>query len=212
MDYGFTHPNCFHLFGEDPAGRFYTVGEYHQSKTLIADHADNFRDLLRLHNLSVDELDFIAAGRDCFAKDKDGKNVASEYEENGITLTPVQIDRVNAWSQMQERIGDVSRGIMPRWFVHRSCYNLIQQIPLAQHDEKKPGDVMKMNADPESEEGGDDALDGARGGIVMAIETGLKEAFPATVGSYQAISSKPEARGGLAWEGAVLIGNGEKCG
>ena len=186
MDYGFSHPNAFFLHGEDEDGNIFTTDEYCAAQTLIQDHAANFGDVLRLKNLEMSDLEFIAAGRDCFKVDKDGSTVATEYSKAGVFLTPTQIDRVNAWSQMQERLGDISRGIRPTWFIHKSCYNLISQIPVAQNDPKKPGDIIKMNADPETGEGGDDALEGARNGLCMALSTLISHAKPLQMGSYRA--------------------------
>jgi hypothetical protein len=189
MDYGFTHPNSFGLHCECDDGNFFTVRTYSQSETLIQDHAENIRDILRLHNLTVDDLEYIAAGRDCFKVDKDGSTVATEYAANGIHLTPVEIDRVNAWSKCQERLGDPSRGIRPTWFVHKSCEDLISQIAVAQCDEKRLGDVMKMNADRETGEGGDDALEMWRNAVVSEFNSVLRDAVPMQMGSYQSLNS-----------------------
>ena len=181
MDYGYSHPNCFHLHCEDNYGRIFTMAEYHQNETRIQDHVDNFRDLLRLHNLVPEELEFIAAGADCFKVDKDGATIASEYLENGIFLTRTQIDRVNAWAQMQERLGNVEKGFPPTWFIHHSCFNLIQQIPMAQYDPKKSGDILKMNYDGEQQSGGDDALECCSKGTLISTTKGhkkIEDVFP----------------------------------
>lgn len=182
MDYGFTHPNCFHLHGEDDEGNIFTLGECHHMETLIQDHAENFKDLLRINHLVIEDLEFVAAGHDCFKVDKDGSTVATEYVTCGIMLIRVQIDRVNAWSQMQERLGDASRGIRPTWFIHKSCHNLIVQIPVAQSDPKKPGDILKMNADAETGEGGDDALDCVSGDTMVITEHEDKKISDLTYG------------------------------
>jgi phage terminase large subunit len=184
MDYGFTHPNAFGLHCECSDGNFFTVRTYTQERALIQDHCENIRDLLRLQNLSVDDLEYIAAGNDCFKVDKDGSTVATEYAANGIHLTPVQIDRVNAWSKCQERLGDPSRGIRPTWFIHKSCEELCLQISLAQADEKRIGDVLKMNAD-ESGQGGDDCLEMWRNSCVSEYNSVLRDAKPLQMGNYQ---------------------------
>lgn len=189
MDYGYSHPNCFHLHCEDSFGRIFTMAEYHQNETRIQDHVDNFRDMLRLHHLTPEDLEFIAAGADCFKVDKDGATIASEYSLNGIELTRTQIDRVNAWAQMQERLGNVEKGFPPTWFIHHSCYNLIQQIPMAQYDPKKSGDIVKMNYDGENQTGGDDSLECARNGLVMAYSSIISTATPMKMGNYQSISN-----------------------
>lgn len=167
FDYGYAHPACFILCCQDRNGNIYAVDELHQAETVIEQHASDFIDMCWRHNITVSDLDFIAAGRDCFSRKPDGKTIAGEFEENGITLTPVEIDRVNAWGVMQQRFGDVTRGFEPTTFIHKSCTNLVSQIPMAQCHETKKGDIMKMNADPETKEGGDDALDAFRDALVM---------------------------------------------
>jgi hypothetical protein len=104
-------------------------------------------------------LEFIAAGKDCFRVDKDGGTVATEYMERGLMLTAVHIDRVNAWAQMAEMFGDIQKQIQPRLFIHKNCTELIQQIQMAQCDEKKPNDIQKINFDSENQNGGDDQLE-----------------------------------------------------
>lgn len=188
FDHGFAHPACWHLHGEDGNGTIYTRDEDHRSETTIEEHSENFKDMLRRHGLSPEDLDFIAAGRDCFSRKPDGMTIAQEYENYGITLTPTEIDRVNAWAMMQERLGDTERGIAPSWFIHKDCVNLIQQIPLAQNNEKRPGDIVKMNADPDTGDGGDDAIECARNGLVSTPSTCIKFAKPLSVGRmYQMI-------------------------
>jgi phage terminase large subunit len=167
FDTGFNHPACFLLFGVDGQGRTFTVDEYHQRETIISEHAENFRALLRRHHLEPNDLDFIAAGKDCFARERDGRTVASEFSDYGIELLPTEIDRVNAWEVMHQRLGNLEKGISPSWFIHKSCVNLIVQIPMAQCHETRMGDVIKMNADIETGDGGDDALEAARNGLVF---------------------------------------------
>ena len=189
MDYGYSHPNAFCLCCEDEGGNIFCVAEYSASNTLIEQHAANIRDLLALHNLEVSDLEFIAAGQDCFRVDKDGSTVATEYQANGIELIPVHIDRINSWSQVAEILGDVQRQLKPRCFIHKNCPNLIFQIQAAQCDPKKPNDILKMNADPETGEGGDDQLESFRNAIVMAYNSILKTATPVQMGAFKSLNT-----------------------
>ena len=199
MDYGSSHPNCFHLFAENFEGNVFTVGEVWTVDTGISENAESFKDLLRLHNLDIGDLDFIFSGQDVERSDRktkdDGSTIKTEYQENGITLTPIHINRVNAFSQMQERLGDVERGKMPTWFIHRSCTNLRTQIQTAQYNEKKPNDILKQNADRETGEGGDDALESGRNGIVGAYSNLLQDAKPVQMGSFKGLSQQIENGG-----------------
>lgn len=185
LDYGFSHPTAFLLCCETEDGNIFVVGEYAQSNTLIEEHAANIKDMCALHNVNIEDLEFIAAGRDCFKVDKDGSTVATEYQERGVMLTAVHIDRINAWSQVAEVFGDVQKQIKPRCFIHKHCQQLILQLQSAQCDPKKPNDILKMNADPETGEGGDDVLEGFRNGIVMAYSSLLNHATPIKMGNYQ---------------------------
>lgn len=189
MDYGSSHPNCFHLFGEDDHGNCFTVAEVHTVDLSISECSEEFKQCLSLHNLDVGDLEAVFSGHDVSKSDRktndDGSTIRTEYQENGINLTPITINRVNAFSQMQERLGNPDRGRMPTWFIHRSCGNLRSQIMTAQCDPKKPNDVLKCNADKETGEGGDDALEGCRTGITGAYSSLLTSIKPAQMGGYQ---------------------------
>lgn len=193
MDYGSSMPNCFHLHGEDENGDCYTVDEYWSMGDTISENAEGFRDMLRMHHLSPDELEFIATGYDVLREDretrKDGSTVQTEYQENNISITPCHINRVNAFSQMQERLGNPDRGIKPTWFISRRCPNLIEQVKTAQCDLKRPNDIVKQNADRETGEGGSDALEAARNGLVMAYNSSLTDARPIQMGAYKSLSA-----------------------
>lgn len=188
LDYGYSHPTAFVLCCEDENGNIFVVATYSAANTIIEEHSANIRDLCALQNLEVEELEFIAAGRDCFRTDKDGSTVGTEYQERGIVLTPTQIDRVNAWSQVAEVFGDVQRQIKPRCFIHKNCEELIFQIQAAQSDPKKPNDILKMNADAESGEGGDDLLEAFRNAVVMAYSSLLSNARPVQMGNFKSLT------------------------
>lgn len=208
MDYGSSMPNCFHLHGETVEGDCYTVDEVHTMGDTISENAETFRDMLRLHHLSPDDLEFIASGHDVLKSDrettKDGSTVMSEYEENGIHLTMCYVNRVEAFSQMQERLGNPERGFKPRWFISRRCPNLIEQVRNAQCDIKKPNDIVKQNADRETGEGGSDALESARQGLVMAYNSVLTVAKPMKMGNYQSIGESSD-REDMISRGDILL-------
>ena len=181
LDYGFSHPSCFLLHCIDKAGNSYTVDEEHHQESVIEENAEFFKAMLRRHKLEMSELDYIAAGRDCFSRKQDGRTIAMDYADNGIELVAVEIDRVNAWAVMQQKLGDPAKGINPTWFIHEKCKNLIAQIPLAQNHEKRAGDIEKMNAD-ENGEGGDDSLESARNYLVAEPGRPISFAMPMALG------------------------------
>lgn len=204
LDYGFSHPNAFVLACEDEGGNIFVVGTYSASNTLIEEHVANIFNLLALHNLRIEDLEFIAAGRDCFKVDKDGSTVATEYQERGIMLTAVHIDRINAWSQVAEVFGDVSKQIKPRCFIHKNCPELVTQIQIAQCDPKKPNDILKMNADRETGEGGDDLLEGFRNLIVMVYSSLITNAVPIQMGSFKSIRESAPTDGYVDIEAEII--------
>ena len=180
-DYGFAHPACFLLHAKDDLGRAFTVDEVHQKESVIEEQAEDLRAMLRRNGLDLSDVNSIAAGKDCFSRKQDGRTIAMDFEDCGVTLTPVEIDRVNAWAVMQQRLGDVEKNIAPTWFISRKCTNLIAQSPMAQNHETRIGDIAKMNAD-ENGEGGDDALESARNFLVAEAGGPIKFAMPMGVG------------------------------
>ena len=159
LDYGWTHPSVFLLAGEDRDGNLIFLDEHSASQMQISDHTSSIFAILRPRNLKPSDLEFIAAGRDCFSAKEDGTTISDTYAENGIQLVEAEIDRINGWAKMLARLGDPDKGIRPTMFIHERCKELIGQIPLAQHHEKKPEDIEKMDASAEDDSGGDDALD-----------------------------------------------------
>ena len=189
LDYGFAHATSFHLHCNDKLGNTFTVGRVHKSQAVIEEITQDILALLKSFQLEPASLDFIAAGRDCFSRKPDGRTIADEYYDCGLSLVPAEIDRVNRWSVMQQRLGDPARDIKPTWFIHKSCAELIEQIPLAQNHETRPGDIEKMNADPDTGEGGDDALDSASFGLSTDSGGPIRFALPMAVGHPLAMIS-----------------------
>lgn len=171
MDYGWTHPNVFLLAGEVANGDLVILDEHSASQMTVNEHATNIFAMLRRRQLMPRDLDFIAAGRDCFSKKEDGTTIADSYAAEGIELMPAEVDRINGWAKLLARLGDPEKGIRPTLFVHECCRELISQIPLAQHHERRPEDIEKMNASPEDDSGGDDALETCRN-IVSTCPSG----------------------------------------
>jgi phage terminase large subunit len=177
-DFGWVHPQCFLLAGEDTNGNIYILDEDCNPKTQPEEHAANYFHLLHNHHLSPHDLDNIYAGRDCFSQKEDGHTIAETYSALGLEFTPCEPDRITGFAKVMARLGDPSKNITPSLFIHARCKNLIEQIPMAQHCEKRPEDVDKMNADPETGEGGDDALDCLKGIIGSSPAGVLKFARP----------------------------------
>lgn len=170
MDYGFQHPTAIYFHAAHD-GNIFTWSEHVEQKQLPEYHASIVAERLRKAGRRVKDLESFAAGSDCFSiqGNSEGTTIAQQYEEYGITLTRASVDRVSGWSEMLRRFGDQSRGKRPTLRIFKECSVLLSMIPIAQHNPKRPEDVLKFNAD-EDGTGGDDPLDGLRYGIMERCE------------------------------------------
>lgn len=185
-DFGFAHNAACVLIGEDAKGVQYVVDLYCECEQTIYDSAEDIKAMFRRNQVELDDLDFFAAGRDCFSRNELGKTIAETFSENGITLVPADVDRINGWSRLHDKFGDISRNDPPGLYVHQRCAKLIEQIQAAQHSETRQGDVEKFNADSEGN-GGDDALDALRYAVCSDPDTAIHYAKPIQGFGYQRI-------------------------
>ena len=161
LDYGFTHYTVVLLGCLDGDGNLFVVDEHAARKWLPERHAAAVKAMLARHGLAVDRLRRFVAGADVFSKQSDGSTVASQYARLGIGLKAANMERLNGWAEILQRLGDVEAGIVPRLFIHQRCGRLIECLPSLQHDPSRPEDVLKVDAD-EDGVGGDDAADALR--------------------------------------------------
>lgn len=167
MDYGFTHWNVVHLFGESPDGTVYTLDEHAERRWLPERHAEAVRAMLARHNVDPAELYVFVAGADVFAaRPGEQGSIADQWQAAGFTLTPAVMDRINGAGEVLKRLGDVDAGISPTWYIHERCGRLIECLPSLEHDPHRPEDVLKIDTD-EDGAGGDDAYDSARYGLMV---------------------------------------------
>jgi len=96
-----------------------------------------------------------------FSKQSDGSTVAEQYGKLGLSLKPANMERVNGWAEVLQRLGDPGGGVPPTLFIHARCGRLIETLPSLQHDPNRPEDVLKVDAD-EDGIGGDDTADALR--------------------------------------------------
>lgn len=184
FDYGRTHPTCFLLAGEDAQGRVFVLEEHHLAQATPEEHAEIIHHMLYVRKLKAHDLQSVYAGRDCFNVREDGHTIADSYANLGINLERAEDDRINGFAKILERLGDQDKGINPTLFIHSRCANLITQIPMAQHNERRPEDVEKMDADPETFEGGDDALEALRNLIGSNPGPMLRNITPVKLGNF----------------------------
>ena len=94
----------------------------------------------------------------------DGHTIADQINE---VLDPYDLgviaasnDRIGGWQLMYQALQT------GQWQIADTCPKLIEAIPSRMHDEKRPGDVLKVPGDPL-----DDVADDARYGIYTFITT-----------------------------------------
>jgi phage terminase large subunit len=173
LDYGFTHPTSCHLYTEFD-GKKRVVDEYHAAKKLVPQNAEGIKAMLTRHGVNISRLREFVAGVDVFAHkgDEKGKTIADQYKEQGIILTPANMDRVNGAAEVLMLLGDVDNGIEPRVEISDRCSRLIECLPMLQHDPHRPEDVLKVDVD-EDGQGGDDAYDDFRYGVMAGKSNAL---------------------------------------
>lgn len=187
LDYGYTHYTAVTLGFMDGDGNIFIVDEYGKRQTDPQDHAAAIKDMLSLHNVRLEDLQYFAGGKDCFSKKEDGTTIADTYRELGINLVPAEIDRQNGWAAILKRLGDVDNGIKPSLLIHRRCKKIIETIPILQHDPNKPEDVEKVDCD-ENGDGGDDFADSLRYLLATNPTTKVSWAKPVTMGNISSLS------------------------
>ncbi len=165
FDYGHAHPTSAHLHAMGD-GVIYTVGEHWAQRLPIKLHAERLHDLCAAWGVNSP---IWYAGHDCFAQqqdEKDSPTIAKKYETEGIAMKPANVGRVNGAAEMLDRLGELSRGIEPRWYIFNTCPRLAEAIPMMEHDPNRPGDVLKVDVDDDGN-GGDDPYDDARYGLMV---------------------------------------------
>lgn len=183
LDYGFQHPTSCHLFSEYD-GKIQVIDEHWKQKGLVPDNAYAIKAMLERHGLTVKDLKVFVAGHDVFATrgNASEKTIAQEYEDNGITLSRANIDRINGAAFLLKLLGrEAVNGtgpIEPQIEISDRCVRLIECLPAMQHDPHRPEDVLKVVVD-EDGNGGDDAYDDTRYGVM--VRRPLKASKPVSV-------------------------------
>lgn len=175
LDHGFNHyTTCYLMQRHD--GLTYVVDEYAMRKQLVSTNAQGIKEMLQRHGLKPNNLAYFVAGADCFAvRGVDNTNtIADEYAKAGIYLQPANIDRISGASRILQMLGDNrdENPIEPKLFFSNRCHRAIECIPVMEHDPKRPEDVLKVDMDEEGN-GGDDAYDGVRYGIMTSTGSGI---------------------------------------
>lgn len=170
LDYGYTHYTVVYLLMRHD-GITTVLDEHAERRWLPKRHAPAIVGMLARHGLTLNNLSSFVAGRDVFAegKDENGKTIAEQYLEHGITLTAANDDRINGAGEVLTALGDSEVGIFPTLRIAQRCARLIECIPMLEHDPHRPEDVLKIDTD-DNGEGGDDPYDAFRYGLMDIVE------------------------------------------
>lgn len=167
FDYGFAHNTSFGVYAAVD-GDVFKIGEHVRNKWPVRDHAAAMDDLLEQLGIEKARLRAIVAGRDAFdgSKDSSGKSIADQYAAHGYTMTKANIDRINGWAALRERLGNPDVQHRPTFYVFNTCPVTAAQLKAVVHDPKRTEDVLKVDADADGN-GGDDAADETRYGLMF---------------------------------------------
>jgi hypothetical protein len=170
LDYGFGKSSASaHLHVRTQDGKIKTVGEF------VAPHlpayefaAEVVRRLVepttqgqrrKILAVYLDPANFKNIG--------DGHTIADQINEvlepYDLGVMPASNDRIGGWQLMYKMLQT------GEWQIADTCQKLIEAIPSRMHDEKRPGDVLKVTGDPL-----DDVADDARYGIYTFVTSSPK--------------------------------------
>ncbi len=163
MDYGYQHWNVALLacrLGE----KTYIVDEVANRKLLPEQNAANIIAMLGRHGLKPYDLHSCVAGHDIWAERGNIETIVQQFAKAGLQFTQAKIDRINGAVNILKMLGNPKptgeeTHIEPTLFIFDRCRGLIEQLPQMIHDEKRPEDVLKVDADVETGIGGDDIFD-----------------------------------------------------
>ena len=171
MDYGFQHWNMTYLLGQDDDGTVYFLDELACRRWLVSQVAEALQGMLHRNGVERHRIATFVAGHDCFSRESNGRTIADSWQDAGWTLERAMIDRKAGAAEWLRRLGNDEAGIPVSVQITTRCARLIETIPMLLSNPSQPEDVLKIDCD-EDGEGGDDAYDGGRYGLMAAAQPG----------------------------------------
>ncbi len=166
-DYGYNHPFAFILFAITQEKQVYVV-DYVKARNKRPDEQakmilEKLRDIKRVQ---------ISAGTDIWA-DRQGKGtIKKEMQQifgSRAVLVRAYTNRVDGVSEIRKHLAYIgTKSGEPKLKFFRGTEAVFGNIQEMQFDEKKPEDVIKLNANEEGE-GGDDLFDAFRYGVMQTV-------------------------------------------
>lgn len=168
MDWGWSHPCVVYFHTIDPTGAIHTIAELKANRLLVTEQAARIKTVANKLDRQMSQIFPKVAGHDVFhntGADKHGKTIAEHFEKEGISFSKANVDRINGAGELTARLGNPKKNVPASWFIWKNCEELIETMPRMLSDEKRPEDVLKIDAD-EFGDGGDDPYDAARYGLM----------------------------------------------
>lgn len=162
-DWGHEHPFGFVLMGMIPDKKIYVTGYLRSNHKTVEQQAAMIKTLVGERRVVT------YLGSDAFRTDR-GPTIASQLQSHlpNLQLVKASTGRVHGVSVIREQIAyqNTSKG-MPTLYFFKNCEEVYDQVAAMQYDDKKPEDVLKMDAT--NGEGGDDLYDAFRYGLTSYL-------------------------------------------
>jgi len=169
MDYGYVHWNMIYLLAQADDGQIIFLDEHAERQWLIPQHASAVLKMLTRNGVERHQIRAFVAGADCLSKRHDGTTIAGAWQAEGWALTAANTDRKAGAATWLRRLGNPDANIPTTVRITTHCPRLLATMPMLLSNPNDPEDVLKVDCD-EDGEGGDDAYDAARYGL-MAVST-----------------------------------------
>jgi phage terminase large subunit len=143
LDYGLDMLAVY-WYATDSQGTTFVYREFCEPNLIISDACK------RILSLTKEQIKTFYAPPDLWNRRQDtGKSAAEVFQENGIFLTKSNNDRIQGWYNVKEwlqvlKVKDEQTGEeknSTRLKIWKNCAILIKNLPLLQHDDKKPNDI-----------------------------------------------------------------------
>ena len=169
FDWGYQHPWVFGHYAVNEDGVIFKVNTYTGRLQSDNEIAETIRD-----RVDVSKLRYIVAGHDCWSthkarRDDTTPSTADRFAEHDIYLSRANIARAAGLKNLREQVawkGQLPGGKdgEPNFFLQETvgnekCFDTLESMIVNPDD---PEDALKVNADPVTGEGGDDAYDEVR--------------------------------------------------
>ena len=165
LDFGFGKSSASaHLHVRTQDGRLKTIGEFVAAHLPAYEFAQEVVDRFVLPQIQGQPRKIVAVYLDPsnFKNIGDGHTIADQINEvlepYDLGVIPASNDRIGGWQRMYQMLQT------GEWQIADTCPRVIEAIPTRIHDEKRPGDVLKVPGDPL-----DDVADDVRYGVYTFI-------------------------------------------